>query len=131
MFVWLTRLIDNPLLTFYQTVLFMILNVLDGHSTYLVLFPDHYSREKNPIARWFFRKIGIPDGIIIFKTVLLFGLILCICYYAAWDAFTINIILILANLLFILVVIHNYRVYRRMALTMDQDKIFHVYSYHK
>ncbi len=94
---------------------FLILNVLDGHSTYLVLKPHHYGREKNPVARWVFRKLGVPRGIIVFKTMLIAILIPAISYYAAWDVLTINITLLVADLLFLLVVMHNYRVYRRMC----------------
>ncbi|MDD2332160.1 MAG: DUF5658 family protein [Candidatus Cloacimonetes bacterium] len=116
---WLINLYLNPYFTFVQTLAFILLNALDGHSTYLVLKPSHYEREKNPIARWFFKKLQIPDGIIVFKTLLLFGLILCISYYAAWEPLTINIVLSIANLIFAYVVWHNYRVYRRLPKYFD------------
>ena len=35
-------------------------------------------------------------------------------YYARFDPFTINIVLLAANLVFLLVVLHNYKVYRRL-----------------
>ena len=91
--------------------LFVLLNALDGHSTYLVMRPNHYKRERNPVARYFFRKIGIPNGIIIFKAVLLAILMPAMGFYAGNDAFTINIVLLVFNILFALVVIHNYRLY--------------------
>lgn len=102
-------------LTLFLTATFLLLNILDGHSTYLVLRPHHYEREKNPIARWVFRKLKLPRGIIIFKLILMSGLIIAISYYAAWDAFTINIAMIVADLLFLVVVTHNYRIARRIA----------------
>jgi len=105
---------QKPLLCLALTLIFCILNILDGHSTFLVLKPHHYHREKNPLARWIFRKLGIPRGIIIFKTLLLTILILAISYYTAWDPLTINIAMLVADILFLLVVLHNYRVYRRI-----------------
>lgn len=103
-----------PIFTLILTLFFLLLNVLDGHSTYLVLKPDHYYREKNPIARWIFKKLKLPGGIIIFKTVLMAILIVAISFYAAWDPFTINIALSVADLLFLIVVFHNYRLYRKI-----------------
>ncbi|MDI3503885.1 MAG: hypothetical protein PWP64_821 [Candidatus Cloacimonadota bacterium] len=94
--------------------LFIILNIVDGISTYLVMKPDHYKRERNPIARFVFRKLGIPKGIIIFKTVLLSILIPAMGFYAGHDVFTINIVLAISNLVFFFVVIHNYRVYHKI-----------------
>jgi hypothetical protein len=54
-----------------------------------------------------------PQGIIIFKTFLMSILVIAIGYYAAWDPFTINITLFVANLLFLVVVLHNYYIYRK------------------
>ncbi len=111
--------LDNPILCLFLSITFLLLNILDGHSTFLVLKPHHFHREKNPVARWIFKKLGIPRGIIIFKTLLLVILILAISYYAAWDALTINVTLCVADLVFLLVVLHNYRVYRRMRITLS------------
>ena len=105
------HVLNQPALFWSLLALFVLLNVLDGHSTYLVMRPDHYRRERNPVARYFFRLIGIPNGIIIFKAVLLAILIPAMGFYAGNDAFTINIVLLVFNILFALVVIHNYRLY--------------------
>lgn len=51
-----------------QTVLFallVVLNSLDGFSTWKVLRPAHFHRERNRIARRLFLKLGIPRGIIV------------------------------------------------------------------
>jgi hypothetical protein len=101
-------------LSLVLTGCFVVLNILDGHSTYQVLKPYHYQRERNPIARWIFRKLSIPNGIIIFKAVLLAILIPAMAYYAAHDPFTINIVLLVSNILFLIVVMHNYKVYRKV-----------------
>ena len=61
---------------------FLILNALDGITTWLVMRPAHYNREANPIARWLFIKLRIPRGIIIVEgatqtlvTLLIFWLL--------------------------------------------------------
>lgn len=92
---------------------FLLLNVLDGHSTWCVLQPDHFRRERNPVARWIFRKLGLVRGIVIFKSVLLIFLAGCVGYYSAYDPGTINVVLFVADLLFVWVVRHNYRIYLR------------------
>ena len=107
-------------LSLILTGCFVILNILDGHSTYQVLKPHHYHRERNPIARWIFRKLRLPNGIVIFKAVLLAILIPAIAYYAAHDPFTINIVLSVSNILFLVVVLHNYRVYRKVKHWEDE-----------
>lgn len=111
------------LLPFYSYVLFwaelglfVLLNILDGRSTYIVMQPDHFERERNPIARWVLRKLGVLKGIFIFKTVLLAVLIPAMCFYAAYEILTINIVLLVANLVFALVVLNNYRVYKKVKL---------------
>lgn len=115
----LLAILDRPLLTLVLSIMFLLLNVLDAHSTYLVIRPAHYHRERNPIARWIFRKLTVPLGIIVFKTAILAIVIPAIAYYAAWDPFTINIVMLVANLLFLWVVWHNYRVYTRIAASRN------------
>jgi hypothetical protein len=95
-----------------QCMAFFILNILDGISTWLVLKPDHYERERNPIARWVFRKLKLPYAIIFFKALLLSFMGVFIAYN--WkEALTINTGLLFGNLLFIFVVRHNFRVHNR------------------
>jgi len=106
--------LNTPILSIGITIVFLLLNVLDAHSTYLVIKPHYYEREKNPIARWVFRKLGIPRGIVIFKVLLMSILIVAIAYYAAWDPLTINIAMLIADVLFLVVVLHNYRIARRL-----------------
>ena len=115
---WLyPRLLDVldgiPLLIIFFGI-FVILNVLDGHSTWLVLKPNHYRRERNPVARWIFRKLGLPRGIVIFKAVLLAILGAAFFVYARAVGFVLNVLLLVANTVFLIVVIHNYRISRRI-----------------
>jgi hypothetical protein len=109
-------------LIFIQFVIFILLNVLDAHSTWSVLKPNHYRRERNPVARWIFRKLGLPKGIIIFKTVLLLFLGVVIAWYASYEPLLLNIVLFVANLVFLLVVIHNYNVCRKMGVRTPFDR---------
>ncbi|MDY0152150.1 MAG: DUF5658 family protein [Candidatus Cloacimonas sp.] len=60
MLKWIVSALNCPVFSLALTAAFLVLNVLDGHSTYLVLKPNHFSRERNPIARWVFRKLKIP-----------------------------------------------------------------------
>jgi len=109
----LNSALHSRVLTLILGLIFLILNVLDAHSTYLVLFPSYFYRERNPIARWIFRKLGLLRGILVFKAILMLILAGCVGYYAAYDPLTINIVLLVASLLFAWVVWHNYRIWRR------------------
>ncbi|MCD8478830.1 MAG: DUF5658 family protein [Candidatus Cloacimonetes bacterium] len=104
----------TPALFWALLALFVVVNILDGHSTYLVLKPHYYERERNPVARWAFRKLGLPRGIIIFKVLLLAILIPAMAFYGGNDLFTINIVLIVSNVVFVFVVRHNYRVHKKI-----------------
>jgi len=105
---------SDPLYTLILGVVFILLNVLDGHSTWGVLKPDHYERERNPVARWIFRKLGLVRGIVSFKALLMIFLAGCVGYYSAYDPGTINVVLLVSDLLFLWVVRHNYRVRERV-----------------
>ncbi len=107
-------ILNNYQLSQVLSVIFVILNILDGHSTYIVLRPDHFKRERNPIARWIFRKLSVLRGIIIWKSVLLIALLVLIFTQYLDEPYFLNIILIIANLFFTWVVIHNYSVYKKL-----------------
>jgi hypothetical protein len=95
-------------------LLFLVLNILDGHSTWQVIRPHHFRRERNPVARWAFRKLGLPHGIFLFKAMVFAIVIPAGGWYAAHDVGTLSVLLIAADLLFGFVVWHNYRLARRM-----------------
>ncbi|MGC9361742.1 MAG: hypothetical protein ACP5F3_02330 [Candidatus Syntrophosphaera sp.] len=59
------------------------LNILDGYSTWKVVRPHHYARERNPLARWIFRGLGIPLGIIVAELFWI-GLI-SLVFFLFWD----------------------------------------------
>lgn len=108
---WISELFYSQELGLVSGLLFLILNILDGHSTWLVIRPHHYSREKNPIARWVFKKLGLPGGIIIFKSFILSGLGLLMMILGDLAILYLNIVLSVADLVFLGVVIHNYRIW--------------------
>lgn len=110
----LRLLLAKPALLTALFLIFTLLNILDGHSTWQVIKPNHFHRERNPLARWIFRKLGIPQGIVIFKAILLLILAGAFYVYSRSDVFTLNIVLLVANTVFLLVVIHNYKVSRRL-----------------
>lgn len=108
-----------------QFAIFVVLNILDGHSTWKVTQPNHYHRERNPLARWIFRKLGLPRGIVIFKAGLLLILGGAFAYYAKKETRALNVTLGVANLIFLAVVIHNYRVVKKIRTRREmQRKIF-------
>ncbi len=108
-----------------QFGIFVALNILDGHSTWKVIQPNNYHRERNPLARWIFRKLGLPRGIVVFKAGLLLILGGAFAYYAKKDTRTLNVTLGVANLIFLAVVIHNYRVYTKINTRREmQRKIY-------
>ena len=108
------QILNSQVLFWILLSLFIGLNVLDAHSTHLVMRPHHYHRERNPVARWVFRKLGLPGGIVFFKALLLGVLIPAMIWYKAEDVFSINIVLSTADILFVVVVAHNYNVYRKI-----------------
>ena len=103
----------HPLLV-GQLLVFLVLNVLDGHSTWKVVTPDHYYREKNPLARWVLRKFGALRGIVLFKAVLLLILGGILTVYGKKETRSLNAMFGVANLLFLGVVINNYRVHKKI-----------------
>jgi hypothetical protein len=42
-------------------------------------------------------------------------LILAIAYFTAWEPLTVNIAMLIADLLFLVVVLHNYHLYFRLS----------------
>jgi len=88
-----------------QFIIFVILNILDGHSTWKVLYPDKHHREMNPLARWVFRKLGVTKGIITYKTVLILIIGILFGHYAKKDTFSLNVILSVANIVFLITVV--------------------------
>ncbi|HRY83591.1 MAG TPA: DUF5658 family protein [Candidatus Cloacimonadota bacterium] len=99
--------------------IYAVLNVMDGISTWLVLRPDHFEREANPVARFIFLKLGIPNGIIITEAAVLAILSPLIFWLAGTQPEIAVVLLLAADLVFLWVVTDNLRIalrYRRKAL---------------
>lgn len=97
------------------TALFLILNIMDAHSTWLVLQPNHYQGEKNPIARLLFHWLGVKKGIITLKTVLLSAILYIIYQYHKEDPHGVSLAMLAANGIFVFVVRHNYRLAAKLG----------------
>ncbi|MFA5498102.1 MAG: DUF5658 family protein [Candidatus Cloacimonas sp.] len=94
-------------------VLYVILNVLDGHSTYLVISKTSHTNERNPIARFIFKKIGPLAGVIVIKSLIV-PLVFLMFYFFSFKSLQMNIILLVANVLYLLTVINNYNVLKKV-----------------
>jgi len=92
---------------------FIILNLLDAHSTWLVVKPGNYRREKNPLARFVMRKMGLVPGIITLKGLLLIPLTYVAIDYLKDDPKSYLLVFSIANLIYTFVVSNNYRIYFR------------------
>lgn len=95
-------------------IVYFILNVFDGITTWIILKPDHFNREMNPVARWIFIKLGIPRGIIITEAGVLAILTPLIFWLAAVNLVLVKILLGIAVLIFIWVVADGFRIINRM-----------------
>lgn len=112
--------IISSVFTFYILYgVYLTLNVLDGISTWLVLRPDHFEREANPIAKRIFVRLGIPRGIIITEASVL-TLLTPVIFFLAGTQLEITVALLFAaNLVFIWVVTDNLKIafrYRRKGM---------------
>lgn len=91
---------------------------MDGHSTFLVVSNSGLRSERNPIARFFFRKMGLKSGIVTLKSFSV--LIIILAYIFINDIrHELNIVLCFANAFYILVVINNYRNYRKIEQNIN------------
>ncbi len=93
--------------------LFLALNVLDVHSTWLVVTWSSIHSERNPIARWLLKKLGVLPGLLALKGVILLILPLILLWHD--DApLEITLVLLLSDAAYALVVANNYRIHRRL-----------------
>ena len=103
----------SDILFFALLIIFVILNYFDGHSTYMVVTKTSIKSEKNPVARLIFKIFGPLAGIIILKSILI-PIIFLMFYYFSFRNVEMNIILLFANIFYLAVVIHNYRVVKKI-----------------
>ena len=94
-------------------IIFAILNIFDGISTYLVVSNSSLRSERNPFARFVFKTIGLKTGIIVLKSISI--LIIPLYYIFRKPSYTdVSIVLSIANVLYIYVVINNYKHFFRI-----------------
>lgn len=93
---------------------FILLNFLDAHSTWLVVSRAGHRSERNPLARYFIKKMGPAWGMLWLKSFLAV-LIPLMIFYFMYDPINLNWIMLGADVLFWAVVWNNYRIARRMA----------------
>lgn len=93
---------------------YAVLNILDGITTWVILRPDKFHLELNPVAKWIFIKLGIPQGIIITEMGVLSLLSLAIFFFAATHMTLMKIILSVAVIFFIWLVIDNFLIIRKL-----------------
>lgn len=99
--------------------IFTMLNVLDGHSTYLVVSNSNLTSERNPFARFLFRKMGLKTGIISLKSFSV--LLILVSFIFIKDLrYELNLVLAIANSFYIFVVVNNYRNYRKIIKNREQ-----------
>jgi hypothetical protein len=94
-------------------LIFILLNVLDAHGTYLVVSHSSYRSERNPIARFLFRRLGLVPGILVLKSIIAVVIFLIIRYYNLLKT-EILIILSIANVAYSIIVTKNYKHYRKL-----------------
>ncbi len=89
----------------------VILNVLDGYSTLTFVKPNHYEREKNPVARRMFTRLGIVRGILLAE-FLWIGFITLV-FFLLWSKpafqFVLLVLLSLGVGIFSRIVVDNFR----------------------
>ena len=97
------------------------LNILDGVSTWKVVKPDNFHRERNPLARWMFSKLGLLRGLIVAE-LLWIGFISAVFFLLAKHPLLDTVLLALLGvgvLVFLLVVRGNFRTWRNIRQRED------------
>ncbi|PKN74356.1 MAG: hypothetical protein CVU49_09050 [Candidatus Cloacimonetes bacterium HGW-Cloacimonetes-2] len=93
--------------------LYILLNLLDAISTWLVVKPDKYAQEINPLARWLFIRLGLFRGLLVAETLNLGIFTPLIIILAAFFPVLATILLSLAVLFYAVLVVNNFRIYLR------------------
>ena len=92
------------------------LNVLDGVSTWQVLKPNHYHRERNPLARWMFMKLGLTRGVLLAEVLWIgfIGAVFFLTFTHPVGSVVLLVLLCVGVLIFLRVVSGNFRTWRRI-----------------
>ncbi len=119
---FILKLTSSVLLLTFLSLIYFILNILDGHSTYRVVTISGYKSEKNPIARFFIKKLGALKGIILVKLLSLSVVFVMLFRYAKYFTKDFNLIFFIADIFYSWVVIHNYKTLFKMI--DKQEKLY-------
>ncbi len=93
--------------------LYILLNLLDAISTWLVVKPDKYAQEINPLARWLFIRLGLFRGLLVAETLNLGIFTPLIIILAAFFPVLATILLAMAVAVYAVIVVNNFRVWHR------------------
>lgn len=93
---------------------YLVLNILDGLTTWIIIRPDKFHREANPIARWLFIKMGIPRGIIIVEGVVLALLTLVVFWLLGRSPVLAYVLLVIGNMIFGWIVVTSFGLMRKL-----------------
>ena len=96
-----------------QFIVFIILNYLDATTTLFICIHLGIQSEKNPIAKYLMKKFGLKKGIILLKSVIIFIIPLIIIAYIN-NPKAINIVLMLLNICYLLIVVNNMIICKRI-----------------
>lgn len=101
-------------LQFILYIILVLLNILDGVSTWKVVRPKHLNRERNPVARWMFAKLGLLPGLILAELLwisFITAVVFLLGSFPVWG-YIVLILLILGIAIFTWIVVGNFKNWR-------------------
>ena len=100
-------------LLFSLFLLLVLLNVLDGISTWKVVKRGSNKNEKNPLARFLFNLMGPIPAMIILKGIAIMIILYISINYQDFEP-EVHTLIIILNAIYLYIVLHNYKVLRIM-----------------
>ncbi|HPK41827.1 MAG TPA: DUF5658 family protein [Candidatus Cloacimonadota bacterium] len=102
-------------------ILLLVLNYFDAFTTRRIVEAGSHRNERNPIARWLIKKYGVFKGIMIIKSIIILLLPLIFYAYVLSQRDTVYT-LVLANAIYLFVVINNINVAKKMNVSLKFGK---------
>ncbi|MDP8219705.1 MAG: DUF5658 family protein [Candidatus Stygibacter frigidus] len=100
-------------LLFSLFLLLVLLNVLDGISTWKVVKRGSNKNEKNPLARFLLNLMGPIPAMIILKGIAIIIILYISINYQDFEP-EVHTLMIILNAIYLYIVLHNYKVLRIM-----------------
>jgi uncharacterized membrane protein len=97
-----------------------ILNILDAVSTWKVVKIGNNKNEKNPLARMLFNLIGPIPAMIILKGIAILIIAYIMLNFKKFKP-EVDTFMIILNLIYLWIVIHNFHVLKRMNCYLRSD----------